>query len=344
MGSGSSSSVSNNILNKTVNKNDLEALNSNVNEFVSNSVIKNTSTCSAGTTQMNDNEAGDITVVGEKNAANLGIDASQDSQVSLECIQNAIMQTNINNDMATGIMQSLSNNVNSDTITKMVNEADASMKQGVGGGLLNPFSNTSSSVQLDLKNIQENETTRKLSNLITNKVQNNQNVSAVKDCFTKTAQQQNNRVGNIKIIGKENTANVNITTKQVAKSFATCQQLTQQTTSTTNDMATTMGLTIKDEATTKQSNESASTAKSSLKQEGFEGIIGAIFGALFAGPIASAAAICCLICCCLLCSYFLFGRKKDSGNAGPPSQDQGEPEPESSPPPPPPEGDGDEST
>jgi len=310
MGGSSKSSVSNNISNLTVNKSDLEALNSSANEFVSESIIKNTNGCSAGSTQMNDNEIGDITVVGKNNTANIGLDSSQDSTVSLQCIQQSIQQTNISNEIATSIMQNLTQNVSNEQLSKMVSDADTSMKQGVGGGILNPFSSASSEVNMNLSNTQITDTTRKLSNMISNKVANHQNVTAVKDCFTKTAQQQNNKVGNLKILGEGNTVNVNVTTKQYAKSFATCQQLTQQTAATTNDIATTLGLKIVDETVNKTSNDTQGSSKTALKQEGFEGIIGAIFAALFAGPIASAAAICCLIVCCIV-SIFMF---KGSGS------------------------------
>lgn len=316
MGGSSKSRVSNNISNMIVNKSDLEALNSNVNEFVSNSVIKNTDGCSAGSTQMSDNDLGDVTVVGKKNTANIGVDTKQDSSVSLQCIQQSIQQTNINNDIATSIMQNLQQNVSNDQITKMVNEAETNMKQGMAAGLLNPFSSASSEVNMTLSNTQVTDTTRKLSNLISNKVANNQQVASVKDCFTKAAQQQNNRVGNVKILGDENTINVNIKTDQIAKSFATCQQLTQQTSSTTTDIATTLGLKIVDETENKMKSDSEGSATTKLKQTGIEGIFAAL-SAFFAAPLISGIAIFCLVICCIISSVFIAKTSGKSSNNQP---------------------------
>ena len=316
MGSSSKSSISNNISNLTVNKSDLEALNSNVNEFVSNSVIKNTDGCSAGSTQMSDNDLGDITVVGKKNTANIGVNSNQDSSVSLQCIQQSIQQTNINNDIATSIMQNLQQNVSNDQMTKMVNEAETNMKQGMAAGILNPFSSASSQVNMTLSNTQVTDTTRKLSNLISNKVANNQQVASVKDCFTKAAQQQNNRVGNVKILGDENTVNVNIQTNQVAKSFATCQQLTQQTATTTNDIATTLGLKIVDETENKTKSDSVGSSKTSLTQTGIEGIFAAL-SAFLAAPLISGIAIFLCVICCIISSvmYAKFSGSKSNSNS-----------------------------
>jgi len=316
MGSSSKSTVSNNISNMIVNKSDLEALNSNVNEFVSNSVIKNTDGCSAGSTQMSDNDLGDITVVGKKNTANVGVEANQDSSVSLQCIQQSIQQTNINNDIATSIMQNLQQNVSNDQLTKMVNEAETNMKQGLAGGLLNPFSSASSEVNMTLSNIQITDTTRKLSNLISNKVANNQQVASVKDCFTKAAQQQNNRVGNVKILGDENTVNVNISTNQIAKSFASCQQLTQQTSSTTTEIATTLGLKIVDETENKMKSDSQGSATTKMKQTGIEGIFAAL-SAFFAAPLISGVAIFCLVICCILSSVLITKMGGNKSNNSP---------------------------
>ena len=262
MGSSASSTISNNITNKIVNKSDLESLNSSATEFVTNSIMKNTNTCGTGTTQMNDNDIGDITVVGKNNKSYIELDTQQDSRVSLECIQASIQQSNISNDLATSLMTNLNQSVSNAQMTQLVNTAEATNSGGI-------FSRANASINMNLSNIQETTTSRKLSNFISNKVASNMNTSAVKDCFNKVAQQQQNTMGNLKIGGTGNTVNVNISTKQYAQSFATCEQLSQQAASTTNDMAQTLGLTIVDKTESKMASDVKNKAKATTSWGSF---------------------------------------------------------------------------
>ena len=324
MGSSSSSTVTNNIKNYTINKNDLEALNSSVNNFVSNAVISNTSNCSTGTTQLATNNIGDLTVVGKKNKQNISISTEQNSQVSLQCIQQSIQQTNIANAMAQSVMNNLTSTVNNDALTSMVNSAEASMKQGVGGGLFNPGASVNSDINLKIDNLQKNETTRKLSNFISNSVSNNLDVNSVKDCFNKTVQNDVKNIGNISNVGEENEQNIKLSTTQYATSMATCQQLTQQTSGITSEMAVSLGLTIKDETANKQSSSGQNSASSSLKQSGLDDLVSAVFtgiAAFFSGPLIIGIVVVVLIIACCFVSIKLY-TDSSSGSGENPDQSQ----------------------
>lgn len=332
MGSSSSSSVTNNISNFTLNRSDLEAFNSQVNEFVTNTVTKNTSMCSSGATLLNENNVGDINVVGKNQRLNIGLNASQKSNVSLDCIQKAVQQTNVGNAIAQGIFQNLQQDVNNDQLTKMVAAADATMSQGFGG--LNPFSSANSDINMNLSNTQINDTTRKLTNMISNKVASNTNNSNFQQCGSKSFLSQANKLGNINMIGEENIANITLNSDQYSDVISKCEQLTQQTSATTNDVATTLGLKIVDETTNKTTSDTKSDAKSVNKIGGigeiFSGLFSGLFGGLLAGPIGSALSICCLIICCIVSSLLIF-----KGGSGGSSNSSTEESSDSSPPPPP---------
>ena len=280
MGGSSSSTVSNDISNFTVNKSSLEALNSSTNNFITNNLMADAANCSAKSVQTNENDIGDITVVGDRQRLNATIDNSQDTKVSLQCIQQSITQMDISSTMANSIMQNLQQSISNDAMAKVVSSAEASMKAGAGGGLLNPFSSSNSSINMKLSNTQINDTSRKLSNYISNTVANTVKSDSIKDCFSQNIQNQKTKVGNIKLIGSESDINLNFSTKQTGQSLATCQQLTQQTSSVISQMVADFGLKIVDDTKNKITNEATSKAKAETSVAGFDAIIGAIFSGL----------------------------------------------------------------
>jgi len=333
MGGSSRSTVTNNISNFTVNKSDLEAMNSSTNNFVTNNLMTDAANCSANSVQTTENDIGDITVVGNKSKVNANIDNSQDTKVSLQCIQQSITQMDISSSMANSILQNMQQSISNDAMTKMVNSASASMSAGAGGGLLNPFSSSNSSINMNLSNTQINDTTRKLSNYISNTVATTVKSDSIKDCFSKNVQMQQTKVGNVKVIGSENELNLNFSTKQIGQSLASCTQLTQQTSSVINKMANDFGLKIVDDTKNKTSNEGTNIAKAETKVAGFDAIIGAIFSGLQGIVGIYVAAIALVICCCLSVCAMIFivprlGGKKDEPKEEPKEETTEEPKEE----------------
>jgi hypothetical protein len=317
MGGSSKSTVTNNISNLTVNKSNIEALNSSTNEFVTNNLMTDAAACSASSVQTSENEIGDITVIGKKSKVSSTFDSNQDTKVSLECIQQSITQMDISSAMANSILQNMEQSISNDAMTKLVSSAEASMKAGAGGGVLNPFSSSNSSINMNLSNTQINDTSRKLSNYISNKVATTVKSDSIKECFAKSVQMQKNTVGNVKLIGEDNEANFNFSTNQIGKSLATCQQLTQQTSSVVNQMATDFGLKIVDDTKNKVSTEATSKAKAETSVAGFDAIIDSIFGGLKGIVGLYVAAIAAVCCCCLSVCAMIFivprlGKKSES--------------------------------
>ena len=306
MGSSSKSTVTNNISNFTLNKSDLEAFNSQTNNMITDNIMNASASCSASSTQASDNSIGDITVVGKNQKANIGIDTTQDNKVNLQCVQQTVQQMDISSTMAQSILQNMQQSVSNDTMTKLVNSAEASMSAGAGGGILNPFSSSSSEINMNLSNTQITDTTRKLSNLVSNTVHNTVKATDVKDCFAKAIQLQSTHVGNINLIGEESVLNFNISTKQIGQTLAACQQLTQQTSQVTSQIASSLGLKIVDDTKSSNSTEAQNTAKAETKVAGFDAIISSIFSGLqgVIGVYVAGIAI-VVICCCCICALIL---------------------------------------
>jgi len=303
---GSSSSITNTISNYTVNKSSLEVLNQQVNNFVSNSVTTAASSCSASSTAIIETKIGDIIAKGKGNKIKVGIDSEQDTALTLECLQQSIQQTNISNSLAQSIMTNLTQSVSADVLNKMVAAGEAKNEQGFGA---NPFASASSTVNMNLSNTNITDTNRKLSNLISNSVESNVKNEDIKKCFLEMAAAINNKVGDIMAIGENNEIELQLTSKQTAKAFANCKQLTEQTSAVTTSLAVSCGLTIVDDSKTKTSNDTQAESKASAKTAGLNDLVdsvgnaaGNIFGLGFLGaaaPFIIAACACC--CCCIIC-------------------------------------------
>jgi hypothetical protein len=156
---GASSSVSTTVKNYNVNKSDLEVLNQQVNEFISNSVTTTAASCAASSSSYVENTMGDINVVGKNNKAKLGIDTEQDTQLSLQCIQQSVQQTNISNEMAQSIMNNLTQSVSNEAVTKLMQEAEAKNELGAGAP---PWGSASSDINVNVETTNITDTSRKL--------------------------------------------------------------------------------------------------------------------------------------------------------------------------------------
>jgi hypothetical protein len=273
---GATASATNKVVNETITRSTLESINSSVNEYVSNVVTKSAASCAASSAQFTENTIGKIIMTGDNLEGKIDITNEQDSQVNLQCMQQSIQQTNIGNEIATSIMQQMTQSVDQSALSKLITTSEAKNEQGFGA---NPFASSNAEVNVNTENKQLTETNRKLSNLISNKVANNIKATDIKDCFTKTTQTKLNQYGNVKMIGESNKFSIVISTKQVAESLAVCQQLTQQTSSITNDIATALGLIIVDDKKIAVKTDSTAKASASIKTVGIEGIFDAFTGA-----------------------------------------------------------------
>jgi hypothetical protein len=308
MGSSSSkSAITQKIENQQITKSDLDLLNQQISEFVSENVISNASKCAASSAQVASLETGSIVAKGKDSVVTLGDEAEQKTNITLDCLQKNLQQSNINNNIASSIMSELSNNISADTMTKLISQAES----GASTGFANPlaFADSESKVDIDLKNIQMNETNKKLQNVIKNSVTNVTKNTNVSECATKISQNLSRKLGDILAL-EGGKVEVQFTTKQVAESIAKCQQLNNQVADVTSALATTLGVKITETQTQKATTESEAAAKSEAKTEGVGDVLGSIFAGLFAGIagpyVISSSVVSCIIIILSLVVFFLF--------------------------------------
>lgn len=299
----SSSSVTQNITNNVVNKSDLDVFNKQVNQSIANTVVQNAQQAGGSTSQDQQTTVGNIIAEGKGSKVNLTQEDLQDSQLSVKALQQSIQSVDIGAQMSASITAQLSNQVNTDTLNKLVSQGEASLKSGFGGSIANPFNNTSSTVNTNINNTDITDVKRRLTNIVNNITTNNTDMKSTKDCFSKIVQDYNTKIGNIVALsGAE--INIGLSSTQTAKNMAECTQLTQQTTSVTTALAGAMGLKINDDTKTTTETESTATSKAEQETKGLGSVISAIGGVLtgifgaYTRMIEIIVVVCLLVCCC----------------------------------------------
>lgn len=290
-GSSSKSRVTQNVTNRQISKTDMNLLNKSINEFVSTNITKSASSCASSSAQTDRTKIGNIVAKGAGSEVKIGVESDQKTNITLICLQQSLQQTNINNNIATSIIQQLTKNIEQDAMTKLVSEAESKAKQGFGGF---GMSKSSSEINTNITNENLNYTNVNLENLVKNTVENKTQNSKIQECGTKIAQNLSKDIGDI-IALEGGKVDIQFTNKQVAESIAKCQQLNSQVSDITSSIANSLGFTVIDDTKQKTDTTSESKSKSTAETEGVGGMIGSIFAALM-GPYAiSAIAICCSI-------------------------------------------------
>ena len=290
-GSSSKSTVTQNINNLQISRTDMNLLNQSINEFVSTNITKAASSCAASSAQTDKTKIGNIVAKGAGSEVKIGVESDQKTNITLKCLQQSLQQTNINNNIATAIVQQLTKNIGQDAMTKLVSDSESKAKQGFGGiGM----SESNSKINTNVTNTNLNYTNVKLENLVKNTVQNKTENKNIQECGTKISQNLSKEIGDIVALdgGK---IEVQFTNKQVIESIATCQQLNSQVSDITSSIANSLGFTVTEETKQKTSTESEGKSKSTAETEGIGGMLGSLLAALM-GPYAlSSIGICCCI-------------------------------------------------
>ncbi len=228
-----------------INKNILESINTNVNQYVINSVIKNAASCMTSSSSYAEFIIGNVEMGGKDNTISASMESVQDIEVTLKCLQQSVQQTDLGRDMALAMLENLVKLIDPEILRKQISASEIKNK--------NIFNSNSDSVKtlrfVDIKDYQENDTNRKLENLVVNTVTNNINIPNIQNCFLNTSLSISNKIGDIKVLGEENIINIKLSSRQISKSFLTCRQLTEQTSSLVTQIVSDLGLEITDTTT-----------------------------------------------------------------------------------------------
>jgi hypothetical protein len=308
-GSNSKSTTTNKSTTNIVNNSDLNILNENVNDFVSDTVVSQASNCSASMSQM---QALNISNVKTKGDFVLdGITQSQKSTVTFDCLQVSKFKNDIANGVLTKYMDAISNNYNTSAIADMTASAKsnaATQFAATGKSKSNSATNN---------NFEFNSTTnvnQDIQNIVKNSIKNNMSIDDVQNCIASVSATQAINIANI----ESNSFTIRaLDQSQASDLLAKCVQKKDNGNKISSQIATDLGLKIEADIKTTSSaklvgtSESEATNVGALQSAGegmatvFKGIgsmWSGIFGSLgFGDPTIS------LYCCIVIVIFAVLG-------------------------------------
>lgn len=273
MGGSNSKSKTNQTYNSTyVNKNDVDILNSSVNENITNIVSKQAKSCSSSVLQNQTVNISNITVRGPGSTYTGDIDQDQNANVTFECVQISDIKNDIGNDTVTKYMDALKNNFTTDALANLNSTAGANAQNSIGG-IGYSQSNSKSNSQFDFKS--NNTSNTNIRNIVQNAVQNNLNMENVKTCISNVISNQNVNETGINVL-EGATYNRGISQKQSAVLFTSCMQKSGDANNISSAIASNLGITIDND--NKQTNKTTmeTEAIATAQNKGYADVIGSL--------------------------------------------------------------------
>lgn len=286
-GSSSKSSTTNKSTTTVVNNSDLQLLNENINNFVSNTVVNQAASCSASISQLQNVNFSHITTTGDFTVD--GVSQNQKAAITFDCVQLSAFQNDIANGVLTQYMDAISNSYDTSAIASMTASAQATAQNQFGttsGSKSNSSSNneytfnSTTNVNQDIKNIVENSIT------------NNMSLSDMQDCMASVKNSQSINFSDIDVGGNFTVKALSQT--QAADLYAKCMQEKNNGNKISNQIAADLGLTVTTEATNSSISELSGTSTSEASNTGVfqsmgEGVASVLkgFGDMWSGILGS---------------------------------------------------------
>jgi hypothetical protein len=283
MGNSSSSSVTQNITNKIITRNDLEAINKSVSNIVTENIVKNIANNASALGQIANVNIKDIVADGSGSIiSNIKISIDQNSSISQEVVDKTIQDTKLDTEIARAISQDLASKTDAKQAASLVSMASAS--QDLGSISLTGGNSVSSDVNTNINNYTETQNRKHLENIIENNVSQKQDMLNQKACMSSSTQEASINVGNIKATNGGTVTGLYIGISQTADIVNKCISDSMQKSEVTTKIAEALGLKVVDTVTASQEGSSTASAESTQKIRGviegvMEGLAG-IFGAM----------------------------------------------------------------
>lgn len=284
-----------------INRSDINILNKNLNQVTANVTKNSTQKCSNSVDVQNVIDFSNAVIEGDLNIGVLSkdnpckVELDTKATSNFECINASDMQNDIGSAMIDHMMNNIDNKASNEALTKMIANADSKAETGfLGIGA----SSSSSNVNNINRYTQVTDNKKNLTNVMKNVIENNMTVNDVASCINEVRTKQGFDASGTLIKGKVNMCN--FTSNVVVDSFGKCLNKSGTTSKITNDIAKSLGVTIKEDVESKQTTEQSGSAQSIATVSGV-GDIFASLGSAFLGPFAIPLIISCsLACCCCI--------------------------------------------
>lgn len=289
----STSTVNQNYETNIVNKSDIEVMNKQLNNFASETIMDSAKACSASISQLQDISFAGMKVAGDLNIGK--VEQNQDSAISFSCVQSDKVRNDVAQGFVTDMMSQLENNYDANIVDKMAAAADAEGSSSFGstGG-----PDVDSTVNMDYKYNSRTETSKKISNVVQNEVNNTFKNSTVSECLASAKQNQKISFENVDV-GGDATIEA-LSQSQAVEVVANCSQISDATSTITNNVASSLGLEVKETSTTTKETDMTGEATSVSSAGGIGDLLGGCCAPCGCGGIEGFFSVCCGIILCLM--------------------------------------------
>ncbi len=262
MGNKNSSEVRQSVDNKIITKNMLDAFNQQITNIATESIMQSVQKSAASDAQSSNIKIKGIRAAGPNSKiTGLKVNVSQTSVVTLDVLSKTIQNNDIDTKIATAIINSVSQNLSNEQLTKLVSEADSTQK--VAGFAITGGNKNDSKVITDMKSETVTDIQRKFISIVNNTINNKSETLNYKDCITSSYKSAIIDVGQLEAIDGGTIENIMFDITQTSQVINKCIFETIQDSKLTTDLASTVGLQVTDTISNKQVTESEAKAKSS---------------------------------------------------------------------------------
>jgi len=305
MGGSSSKAVTRNESNTLiVNKTSIDLLNESNTKIVQNTIIEMAKSAASSLASSQNMNLGSITATGGSKVIINKLGQTQNLTLNFTAVQSTTVVQQASNDIIKNMISHISTSVDNSVVTKMVADASASATSGFLA-LTPPPSSVSNATNINNTTI-DNETFTKLSNVVSNTLENTFKQSSVDSCLSSLIANQNINITKIEASDNSSITLDSLMQDSTATTMQTCTQISDSMNKLTNNLLDTFGVTVIDDKKTQAEADLAAKAKAKAEARGPFESIGAMIKDIF-GDYSYIAGIAFILCCCCCCLLLLLG-------------------------------------
>ena len=273
--SSSQQSINHEIVNRNISKNTLDSFNQFVSNMTTNNIVASQTKTGTNMSQFADINVGSIVARGPSSrVSNINLNIDQSQNINFKANDESLQENNINTELALSILTALTSTVDNNILNSLVTEASASQNSS---GFNFSDNNLNQSVNARIDNTNITEVQRKLTNMITNTVNQNAESMNKKDCILNSLTRSSINVGTIAAVEGGVVSDINLTVKQATDAIQECIIKSIQTSKITTAIVNNLGVNISDTVRTETSSESKLKAET---QQTIEGLFGGMSGSI----------------------------------------------------------------
>jgi hypothetical protein len=262
MGNSNSSEVRQSVDNKIITKNMLDSFNQQVTNVATESIMQSVQKSAAVDAQSSNIKIKGIRAAGPSSkVSGVNINVNQSSVVTLDVLSKTVQDNDINTKIATAIINSITQNLTNEQLTKLLSEADSTQK--VAGIAFTGGNSNDSKVITDMKSTNITDIQRRFVSIVNNTISNKTETLNFKDCITSSYKSAIIDVGQLEAIDGGTIENIVFDITQTSQVINKCIFDTIQSSKLTTDLASTIGLQVTDTISNRQVTESEAKATAS---------------------------------------------------------------------------------